>query len=323
MPDFNEFEKELKELENEIAQETVEQPVGDVQKQEDNASEKAVEQNTEGEQQEEVASAESEEDDIDEDAISDDAKRRARAFAKARQEKRELREKLEAEAKARQEIAERLARLEGRAEAAPKPEPKVDLADQEPDRDLYPEDHAQWELRQVKKQLEELKEFRKKQEQMTQFEAERRGVQALEGQFKQKAADYDDAVAFLVEKEKRVKKVMNPGATDAQLDALIEQEKVALFKQIYATGKNPAEVVYELAKADGWTGKKSSPTPAAKPSSNLDRVAENQRRAASLIGGSSADKTGKITSEQLLSMSVDELVRMPDSVWKQAEESIR
>lgn len=318
MPDFNEFEKELQEFEQDAieAEKPAEPQPEKIDDNEASAAETPADEPA-------LETSEDEIDEHDEDAVSDDAKRRARAFARERKEKRELREKLEAEAKARQELAERLAKLEGRSEASPKLESKVDLADQEPDRDLYPEDWNVWNSNQLRKELEELKSFKKQQEAMTQFEAERRGVAALEGQFKQKAADYDDAVAYLVEKEKRVKKVINPNATDAQIDSLIEQEKVALFKQIYATGKNPAEVVYELAKADGWTGKKALPTPAAKPSSNLDRVAENQRKAASLIGGSSADKTGKITSEQLLSMSVDELVRVPDSVWKQAEESVR
>lgn len=250
-------------------------------------------------------------------ALSDDEKKRARAFAKQRHEAKELKERLEAAEKARQEMAERLARLEGKAEAQPKVDVKPALEDQEPDADLYPEDHARWEVRQLKKELEEVKKFKQQQEQVTTFQREAAGVEALEAQYKAKAPDYDEAVQFLVEKERRLKKVFNPQATDAQLDAMIKAEKVQMFKQILAAGRNPAEVVYEIAKQDGWQPKAAKAKPAAS-GSNLEAVAENQRRAANIIGGSPAESSGKVTSEQIFNMSMQDLMKKPDSFWNEA-----
>jgi hypothetical protein len=214
-------------------------------------------------------------------------------------------------------MAERLAKLEGRAEATPKPAEQPALEDQEPDADLYPEDHARWELRQLKKEIEDVKKFKQQQEQVSTFQREVAGVQALEGQFKATAPDYDDAVQFLVEKEKRMKRLLNPQATDAQLEAQIQAEKVSLFKQILAAGKNPAEMVYEIAKQDGWQpkGKQAAATP--KPS--LNKLADNQRRAASIIGGTPAESSGKVTSDQLFSMSMQDLMKKPDTFWKEVE----
>ena len=256
----------------------------------------------------------------DEDFASDDEKKRARAFARQRKEAKELKEQLEQERQQRQAMAERLAKLEGRAEAAPAPAAAPPLEDQEPDADLYPEDHARWELRQLKKELEEVKKFKQSQEQVNTFQREVAGVQALEGQFKAKTPDYDDAVQFLVEKEKRMKRLLNPQATDAQLEAQIQAEKVGLFKQILAAGKNPAEMVYEIAKQDGWQPKSSAPAasaaPAAKP--KLDAIAENQRKAASIIGGSPADNSGSVTSDQIFNMSMEKLVKQPESFWNEA-----
>ncbi|MFN9116003.1 MAG: hypothetical protein ACK5XN_38645, partial [Bacteroidota bacterium] len=247
----------------------------------------------------------------------EDEKKRARAFARQRQEAKALKERLEQAEAARQAMAERLAKLEGRAEATPAPEPKPALEEQEPDADLYPEDHARWEVRQLKKELEDVKKFKQQQEQVSTFQRQVAGVQALEGQFKATAPDYDDAVQFLVEKEKRMKRLLNPQATDAQLEAQIQTEKVALFKQILAAGKNPAEMVYEIAKQDGWQpkGKQAAATP--KPS--LNKLADNQRRAASIIGGTPAESSGKVTAEQLFSMSMEQLQKKPDTFWKEVE----
>ena len=250
----------------------------------------------------------------DDDFTSEDEKKRARAFARQRKEAKDLKEQLEQERQQRQAMAERLAKLEGRAEAVPQVKEEPKLEDQEPDADLYPEDHARWEVRQLKKELEEVKKFKQSQEQVTTYQREVAGVQALEAQFKAKATDYDDAVQFLVEKEKRMNRLLNPQANDAQLEAQIQAEKVALFKQILSVGKNPAEMVYDIAKQDGWQPKGNAQ--ASKP--KLDVITENQRKAANIIGGSPADNSGSVTSEQIFSMSMDKLTKQPDSFWNDA-----
>jgi hypothetical protein len=171
-------------------------------------------------------------------------------------------------------------------------------------------------VRQLKKELEDVKKFKQSQEQVNTFQREVAGVQALEGQFKAKAPDYDEAVQFLVEKEKRMKRLLNPQATDAQLEAQIQAEKVGLFKQILAAGKNPAEMVYEIAKQDGWQPKAAASGAERKP--NLDTLAENQRKAASIIGGSPADNSGAVTADQIFNMTMEQLQKKPESFWNDA-----
>jgi len=308
--DTNHLEEQLAEIEKQIAESEQQQPADDV---EPAATEPAAEQPADQPAEQQADEDQPEEDDFN----SEDEKKRARAFARQRQEAKALKERLEQAEAARQAMAERLAKLEGRAEATPKPAEQPALEDQEPDADLYPEDHARWELRQLKKEIEDVKKFKQQQEQVSTFQREVAGVQALEGQFKATAPDYDDAVQFLVEKEKRMKRLLNPQATDAQLEAQIQAEKVSLFKQILAAGKNPAEMVYEIAKQDGWQpkGKQAAATP--KPS--LNKLADNQRRAASIIGGTPAESSGKVTSDQLFSMSMQDLMKKPDTFWKEVE----
>ena len=307
--DTNHLDEQIKALEQELQQTPADKP----EEQQATPADQPDDTTTPADD----ATADQLDDTDDEDAaLSDDQAKRARAFARQRKEAKEYKEKLEAAEKARQELAERIAKLEGRAEAAPKPAEQPALEDQEPDADLYPEDHARWEVRQLKKELEGIKKFKQEQEQVTTFQREAAGVEALEAQYKAKAPDYDDAVQYLVEKERRLKKVFNPSATDAQLDAMIKAEKVQLFKQILAGGRNPAEVVYEIAKQDGWQPKAKRQAPAA--GTDLDAVKENQRRASNIIGGSPAEASGKVTSDQIFNMSMQDLLRKPDSFWNEA-----
>jgi DNA repair exonuclease SbcCD ATPase subunit len=310
--DTNHLEDQIAELEKQIQQDPT--PAAEDDANAASATAAPADQDTTATTTTDDATADQPEDD---DFTSDDEKKRARAFARQRQEAKALKERLEQAERERQTMAERLAKLEGRAEATPKPAEQPALEDQEPDADLYPEDHARWEVRQLKKELDEVKKFKQTQEQVSTFQREVAGVQALEGQFKTTAPDYDDAVQFLVEKEKRMKRLLNPQATDAQLESQIQAEKVALFKQILAAGKNPAEMVYEIAKQDGWQPKGKQAAAAPKPS--LNKLADNQRRAASIIGGTPAESSGKVTSDQLFSMSMQELMKKPDTFWKEVE----
>ncbi len=313
--DTNHLDEQIAELEKQLQEAPAEQ-----QEQEPEAKQPEEQEQQQG--QDDKADAGDDGSDGDDDAasaaLSEDEKKRNRAFAKQRHEAKELKDRLEAAEKARQELAERLARLEGKAESTAKPEAKPALEDQEPDADLYPEDHARWEVRQLKKELEEIKKFKAQQEQVSSFQREAAGVEALEAQYKAKTPDYDDAVQFLVEKERRLKRVFNPQATDAQLDAMIKAEKVQLFKQILSAGRNPTEVVYEIAKQDGWQPKGKAKADKHAASSNLEAVAENQRRAANIIGGSPAESSGKVTSEQIFNMSMQDLMKKPDSFWSEA-----
>jgi hypothetical protein len=332
-PDFEEFNKELQELEQEDLESQKDDNVSselednkDVEEDKANSeqgdSDNAEEDNSESEDDDLDSDNDDdkEEDSEDDDPLSDDQKKRSRAFAKSRIEKKELQAELEKIREERQAMAERLAKLEGRSEALEEKD-KPDLSEQEPDRDLYPEDWNEWNNKQLRKELDDLKSFKKQQQETTQFEAEKRGVEILEKQFKSKVSDYDDAVGFLVERERKIKKLMNPSLSDIQINSMIESEKVNLFKQILQSKQDPAEVVYNLAKTNGWNANNKKTTKPDKKV-NMDKIEKNQRKAANLIGGSSSENTGSITSDQLLSMSKDEIMNQPESVWNTAEESV-
>lgn len=252
-----------------------------------------------------AVAVEDEHEDEEVDAASDDVKKRANAFAKARHEKKELREALEKERAERQALAERLAKLEGKTEALAKPEAKKEEEDPEPDKIMYPEDHLTWKNRQLEKKLEALEKTAQSEAQYNQHQRELQGMQALEADYKASnpGTDYDGALKYLTEKERAIKKAMNPEMTDVQINKVIAAEKLQFFRARYSEGKDPVAMIVNLAKTHGYTGEAPKADP--KPKVDLAKVADNQRRGANLIGGSPAAKdTGKPTGEQILAMSM-------------------
>lgn len=291
------LERQLKEAEESEAAEAGEAVEGSV---------KAPEETVKDAETDDAEKAEDLEGD-DEGHNDDDKRKRNSAFGRMRAEQKDLRARLEAESKEKQELRERLARLEGRTEAGDKPAPAQ--ADNEPDKDLYPEDHLMWKNRQLEKKLEEVEERTKRFEQDSNVQRAQQAVETIETVYKTSnpSSDYDGAVKFLVDKETAMKKLLNPEMTDAQIRGQIQIEKMQLFAQLHAKGQDPAKVVYETARIHGFSPiAKADP----KPKTDLDKVRDNQRRATNLIGGSAASANGnKPSSEQVLGMSMDKLAK--------------
>lgn len=252
--------------------------------------------------------AEAAPDDLVDDALSDDAKRRGKAFGTMRNEAKELKARWEAAEKEKQEMRERLARLEGRAEASAAPTQQQQV-DKEPDSVLYPDDHNAWKLRQMETRVEKAEKIAAEAASFANFQREQRGMQSLEASYKASNPNdkYDEAMAFLMSKEREAKKLMNPTLTDAQADAMTESEKLQLFKNLHGQGRDPAQVLMQVAKMQGFTGQGAQP----KPKVDLKRVEENQRRSASLIGGSPAQNPDKkkLSTDDVFNMSFGNVLK--------------
>lgn len=247
--------------------------------------------------------------DGEENALSDDTKKRGKAFGAMRQELREARERADKLDAARQEMAERVARLEGRAEVvAPATKAQEDA---EPDALMYPDDHREWRERKLEARLAKAEAIAAEAQGFANFQKETRGVQLLETTFKSAnpKEDYDGAVKFMVERERALKKLMNPKLTDAQADAQTESEKVQLFKDLYSKGHDPAKMIVDMAKVQGFTpGAKGKEAPAK---TNLAQLAENQRKSTNLMGGSPSGKSKTTaSSDDVLGMGFSKLMKL-------------
>lgn len=286
------------ENDEDIVIEQVEEPVAD----------KIEKEAPEAEAEQEQEAPEPAEDDLVDDALSDDAKRRGKAFGTMRNEAKELKARWEAAEKEKQEMRERLARLEGRDEARTAPA-NAKQEDKEPDSMLYPEDHNAWKLRQMETRVEKAEKIAAEAASFANFQREQRGMQSLEASYKASNPNdkYDEAMQFLMGKEREAKKLMNPNLSDAQADAMTENEKLQLFKSLHGQGRDPAQVLMQVAKMQGFTGQAST----AKPKVDLKRVEENQRRSASLIGGSPAQNPDKkkLSTEDVFNMSFGNVLK--------------
>lgn len=271
----------------------------------------------EGEQGEtKEAEGEAHEEEADDDALSDDAKKRGKAFGQMRAEAKQAKERAEAAEKRASDLAERMARLEGREEGRAGGTTKQDTqVEQEPDRVMYPDDWNQWKIRTMEKRMDELAGTARQAQAYTTYQAEKNGAQVLERQYKaaNPKEDVDGAAAFLMAREKEGMKLLRPDMSDAQIDSKLEADKLVLYRTLHGQGRDPVDVVVKLAKSQGFKpGMNSGKEVPAK--TNLEKLADNQRRSTNLMGGSPAGKPkGKLSTDDVFNMAFTDLLKMPKS----------
>lgn len=243
-------------------------------------------------------------------------RRKGNAWSHLRNEAKEALAKAEIANKERQDLAERLARLEGLEEGRTGGTTKQDTqVEQEPDRVMYPDDWNQWKIRTMEKRMDELAGTARQAQVYTTYQAEKNGAQVLERQYKaaNPKEDVDGAAAFLMAREKEGMKLLRPDMSDAQIDSKLEADKLVLYRTLHGQGRDPVDVVVKLAKAQGFkpgmAGGKEVPA-----KTNLEKLADNQRRSTNLMGGSPAGKPkGKLSTDDVFNMAFTDLLKMPKS----------
>jgi hypothetical protein len=133
-----------------------------------------------------------------------------------------------------------------------------------------------------------------------------------EAEFRQQAADYNDAATYLVQSRKAELKAL--GYPDEQIDEGIRYEYLQLINDAAQRGQNPAALVYAQAKARGYALKaQQAPQP-----TQADRRLEAMKQADTLPkpprpgGGKSG---GSVTEDMLMNARGAEF----DKLWAQFE----
>lgn len=216
---------------------------------------------------------------------------------KALHAERERRRRAEQAAREREaeliRMQERLAlmeRMQG-IRQQPQDEPQ-DLNPPKPEEDLL------GAIEYTQKQLQEIRAREAQEAQQRQYQEQTRGVvnryRQDASQFMQEAPDFKDAYEFVV---KQRDAVLRPLIKDPVMrDARIKQEEFEAVVEAYRMGRNPAEVMYEMAKELGYSGSRASV-----PSVPQERREEGQR-ASRTLSGNGGSPTGPMTAQRLLDM---------------------
>ena len=227
-----------------------------------------------------------------------------------------------------QEMREKVARMEGawtqiqqRFQPPQQPNAQQQQQAQIPAYEQDPLGHLQGTIQALNSELAAIKGHTQQQTQMTQQQAQyqqvmNRYASDLSTQAR-KTPDFTDAYNWLaanVEAELEARGFDNP----EQRAAIIRQEEETVIANAYQSGKNPAEILYNLAKHRGYKGKQ--------PEENrLERLQKGQKAAASLSQTKGAGNAGTAANMSLESLS--ELYKSDpdaaDKMWVQMAKSGR
>lgn len=240
-------------------------------------------------------------------------RKKAKAAKEAAEEERQLRQKREEELG---QLRERLARLEGRDEERQKPKLQ-EPEDPEPSAEDEPFEYLQWKLRQAEKKIKEVEEKATKAEDASMAEGARRGIKVLEDQYikENNITDYDSRISYLKNVEAKLIRLHYPNATQQQIDNHLDKERIRISADCYSNGQNPAEYFSKLAEIHGYKKEFAPKKPTAGP--NIGAINKNMQKNSSLLGTSSADDTGGVSSQKLVTMAMDELLKNEDALDKE------
>jgi len=128
-------------------------------------------------------------------------------------------------------------------------------------------------------------------------------------EFKESVPDFDDAYGYFVKSRIEEFKSLGYGDEEAVNAAYIEEMNIA--RHLISQGKNPAEVVYNMAKVRGWSKQSEKAEKPSNQDEKLKMLAKGTQNAKLSTG---ASKPGEITLEALAEMSDDEFMENWDKV---------
>jgi hypothetical protein len=129
---------------------------------------------------------------------------------------------------------------------------------------------------------------------------------AAEQQFKTSAPDYDSAIEHLV--NARGRELAALGYQGQQILEIMHGERKQVLQQSLQSGRNPAQVLYELAKVRGYAPKAAAP----KAEQKMDAL-EAGSKAASGIDNVAGRQTKSISLQSLIEMDDDEFYKLSSS----------
>jgi hypothetical protein len=232
------------------------------------------------------------------------------SLVRERQENRELKRQLEETARKLREQEAAWARLEQRIRQAQ----EQDLTrafDPEPDAQADPAAHQQWELRQQRRALAELHQQQQLSTARNQAIAQQTLLASMEQQFVAAGhPDYFERVNFIRQRRDRELTLMGYGDA-AERARIIRNEGQMLVAGAVRQGRNPAEVVHELAEHWGYRAEPAAPA-ARSALARIRDAGRNQAAAQSLQAVAGRPPEGPLTLEDFAAMDDETYERYLD-----------
>lgn len=245
------------------------------------------------------------------------------ALQEERTKRQELQQQLTERAAQQDRLAERLARLLEQQQQAQNPPPEAEVI---PDFDEDPRGHVDGLKRQFEQKLQQMEQFMQGQghsnQQAQQFQAVQQRVAVDENTYRATNPEYNDAAQFF--NDRKLAEYMALGMDQVAARQQLARDVYGVAQIAYQQGKNPAEMLHNIAKAFGFAGK---PTPGNGGGNGGGAPAAQKApntSLSSLEGSARApDEKGKLTAAQIADMPDDEFDKLFESMGKQARSSNR
>ena len=233
------------------------------------------------------------------------------ALHKERTKRKELEAKFQAEATAKAVLEDRwnmLTQAMQQKEAAaadedPEPDPTVDIFA-----------HTQWQNRQTKKMLDQMQERESQVAEQQHIQTQERAVSDYwnhtSQEFSAQTPDYGDAVKYL--SETRDKQLLSMASAYPQFqtqEGRLQQMNAELRDIVITaakTGQSPAQVVYDMSKAYGYSGKAQAQNGVADQLQTIQDAQSRNKTVAQATGAPSGDV---LTADAIANMSEKDFER--------------
>lgn len=189
------------------------------------------------------------------------------------------------ERRARRDLERRLEALESGRVARQEPQQRQDA---QPEEEIDPEVDPLGALKQMRAKVKAYEQAERldqqteaqRQQQEERFRRVERELSEHEADFKEEHPDYDDAAKHYA--VTRAKELMGFGLTPQQIQPMLREEFATLAATAIGARKNPAAVVYELAKGRGYGQKTPDPKGEAKPGGKIEALQRGQQASSAL-----------------------------------------
>lgn len=218
---------------------------------------------------------------------------------------------LSVEQERRAQLEASITRLQKQIEEATKPPPPA-----EPDPTKDPLGAMMHKLQRITQEVESLKtgmvQQTQEQAQATQFQQFVQQLQVVRDEFAKQNPDFHDAYKHL--RQSRTEDLRDVGVPEAEIQRALLQDELALSQNAIQQGKNPAAVIYGMAKRYGYKPQAAAPAPAAP----VDRIAALAKGVASDVAPPKAGAAGELTLDGLKDAGdadLDKLVQ-DEQTWR-------